>query len=347
VWTSAAKVAANQGEGAVMKILVTGASGFIGGRFARFALEQGLSVRVNGRRAAGVEHLSALGAEFIQGDLSEPALVQQLCRGVDAVVHCAGAVGVWGRYEHFYQANVSVTENVVDACLKQKVRRLVHLSSPSVYFDGQAHIGLREEQLPKRFSDHYGKTKFLAEQHVFAAQEFGLEVLALRPRFVTGAGDTSIFPRLINMQHKGRLSIIGNGLNKVDFTSVHNLNQALMSCLQAAGPALGQVYNISNGAPVPLWDVINYVLRKLDLPPVTRHLPFGLAYAAAALNEGVCNLLPGRPEPTLFRLGVAVMAKDFSLDISRAREFLGYEPTVSLWRALDEFCAWWLAQHPR
>lgn len=329
-----------------MKILVTGASGFIGGRFARFALEQGLSVRVNGRRAEGVEHLRSRGAEFIQGDLADPELAQQLCRGVEAVVHCAGAVGVWGRYEHFHQANVQVTENVIEACLKQKVRRLVHLSSPSVYFDGQAHVGLTEEQLPKRFSDHYGKTKYLAEQQVFAAQEFGLEVLALRPRFVTGAGDTSIFPRLINMQRKGRLSIIGNGLNKVDFTSVDNLNAALLSSLRVGEEALGRVYNISNGAPVPLWDVVNYVLRQLDLPPVTRHLPYALAYGAAALNEGVCRLLPGRPEPTLFRLGVAVMAKDFSLDIGRARQYLGYEPKVSLWTALDEFCHWWQAQHP-
>jgi nucleoside-diphosphate-sugar epimerase len=329
-----------------MKILVTGASGFIGGRFARFALEQGLSVRVNGRRADGVEQLCVRGAEFIQGDLADPELVQHLCRGIDRVVHCAGAVGVWGPYEHFYKANVTVTENVVDACLKQNVQRLVHLSSPSVYFDGQAHVGLREEQLPKRFSDHYGKTKYLAEQQVFAAQEFGLEVLALRPRFVTGAGDTSIFPRLIKMQRKGRLSIIGNGLNKVDFTSIHNLNAALMSGLLAAGPALGQVYSISNGAPLPLWDVVNYVLRQLDLPPVTRHVPYGLAYSAAALNEWVCKLLPGRPEPTLFRLGVAVMAKDFSLDISRAQQYLDYEPTFSLWHALDEFCAWWQAQQP-
>jgi nucleoside-diphosphate-sugar epimerase len=330
-----------------MRILVTGASGFIGGRFARFALEQGLTVRVNGRRAEGVEHLLSRGAEFIQGDLSDPELVQQLCEGVDVVVHCAGAVGVWGTYEYFHQANVKVTENVIDACLKQNVRRLVHLSSPSVYFDGQAHVGLREEQLPKRFSDHYGKTKYMAEQLVFSAQEFGLEVLALRPRFVTGAGDASIFPRLIEMHRKGRLSVIGNGLNKVDFTSIHNLNQALMTCLYVNGDALGKVYNLSNGAPVPLWDVVNYVLRRLELPPVTRRLPFGLAYAAAALNEGFCKVLPGRPEPSLFRLGVTVMGKDFSLDISRAREYLDYDPQVNIWTALDEFCNWWKVQQPR
>lgn len=330
-----------------MKILVTGASGFIGGRFARFALEQGLSVRVNGRRAEGVAHLVKRGAEFVQGDLADPELVQRLCADVEAVVHCAGAVGVWGRYQSFYQANVTVTENVVEACLKQKVRRLIHLSSPSIYFDGRAHVDIKEEQVPTRFSDHYGATKYLAEQKVFGAQEFGLEVLALRPRFVTGAGDTSIFPRLIEMQRKGRLAIIGNGLNKVDFTSMQNLNDALFSALLAAEPALGKAYNISNGAPLPLWDVVNYVLRQMQLPPVTRHMPYGLAYAAAMLNEGVCKLLPGRPEPGLFRLGVAVMAKDFSLNIDRAREYLDYDPRVSVWTALDEFCQWWQAQQTR
>ncbi|WP_236208578.1 NAD-dependent epimerase/dehydratase family protein [Pseudomonas tohonis] len=329
-----------------MKILVTGASGFIGGRFARFALEQGLAVRINGRRPEAVEHLVRRGAEFVQGDLADPELALALCDDVEAVVHCAGAVGVWGSYPHFYQANVEVTENMVEACLKRKVRRLVHLSSPSIYFDGRSHVGIREEQVPKRFSDHYGATKYLAEQKVFAAEEFGLEVIAFRPRFVTGAGDTSIFPRLIEMQRKGRLAIIGNGLNKVDFTSVHNLNEVLLSGLLAAGPALGKVYNISNGQPVPLWDVVNYVLRRLDLPPVTRHMPFGLAYGAATLNETVCRLLPGRPEPSLFRLGVAVMARDFSLDISRARHYLEYDPTASVWSALDEFCTWWKARQP-
>ncbi|MBS7663760.1 NAD-dependent epimerase/dehydratase family protein [Pseudomonas lalucatii] len=329
-----------------MKILVTGASGFIGGRFARFALEQGLAVRVNGRRAGAVEHLLRRGAEFVQGDLGDPELARRLCEDVEAVVHCAGAVGVWGRYEDFHRANVQVTENLVEACLKRRVRRLVHLSSPSIYFDGRSHVAIREEQVPTRFFDHYGKTKYLAEQQVFGAQEFGLEVLALRPRSVTGAGDTSIFPRLINMQRKGRLAIIGNGLNRVDFTSMANLNDALFAALLAPAPALGRAYNISNGAPVPLWDAVNYVLRGLDLPPVTRHLPFALAYGAAALNEGVCRLLPGHPEPTLFRLGVAMMAKDFSLDIGRAREFLDYEPRVSLWTALDEFCQWWKAHHP-
>ncbi|WP_437884121.1 NAD-dependent epimerase/dehydratase family protein [Pseudomonas sp. LRF_L74] len=327
-----------------MKILVSGASGFIGGRFARFALEQGLQVRVNGRRPEAVRHLTNRGAEFVPGDLSDPNLAHQLCRGVEAVVHCAGAVGVWGKYAHFHQANVVLTQNVVEGCLGQGVRRLVHLSSPSIYFDGKSHVGLREEQVPKRIADNYGKTKYIAEQKALEAQEFGLEVIALRPRFVTGAGDTSIFPRLIAMQRKKRLAIIGDGLNRVDFTSMQNLNDALLASLLAPDLALGKAYNISNGAPVPLWDVVNFVLRQLQLPPVRRHVPYAAAYSAALLNEGVCRLWPGQPEPSLYRLGVAVMARDFSLDIARARRYLDYEPRVPIWTALEEFCNWWKVQ---
>ncbi|MCP3751146.1 NAD(P)-dependent oxidoreductase [Pseudomonas sp. SBB6] len=327
-----------------MRILVTGASGFIGGRFARFALEQGFDVRVNGRRAEGVEHLVRRGAQFIPGDLNDPGLARRLCQGVEAVVHCAGAVGNWGRYQDFYQGNVVVTENVVEACLKEHVRRLVHLSSPSICFNGRSQLGITEEQVPRRFHNHYGATKHLAEQKVFGAQEFGLEVLALRPHFVTGAGDVSIFPRLLQMQRKRRLAIIGNGLNKVDFTSVQNLNEALVSALLADEAALGQAYNISNGHPLPLWDVVNYVMRQMHLPQVTRYRSYGLAYSLAAVNEGACLLWPGRPQPTLSRLGTQVMSKDFTLDISRARQFLDYRPSVSLWSALDEFCGWWKAQ---
>lgn len=329
-----------------MRILVTGASGFIGGRFARFALEQGFDVRVNGRRAEGVEHLVRRGAQFIPGDLADPELARRLCQGVEAVVHCAGAVGNWGRYQDFHQGNVVVTENVVEACLKEQVRRLVHLSSPSIYFDGRSHLGIKEEQVPKHFHDHYAATKYLAEQKVFGAEEFGLEVIALRPRFVTGAGDMSIFPRLMKMQAKNRLAIIGNGLNKADFTSVQNLNEALRSALLVGNGALGKAYNISNGAPVPVWDAVNYVMRQMALPQVTRYRSFALGYCVAALNEGACLLWPGRPQPTLSRLGMHVMNKDFTLDISRARYALDYEPKVSLWTALDEFCAWWKAQNP-
>ena len=85
------------------------------------------------------------------------------------------------------------------------------------------------------------------------------------------------------------------------------------------------------------------VMRQMQVPQVTRYRSFGLAYSLAALNEGGCALWPGRPEPTLSRLAIQTLNKDFSLDISRARHYLGYDPQTSLWAALDEFCGWWKA----
>ena len=324
-----------------MRILVTGASGFIGGHFAKAALAAGYRVRINARRAESVAALVAAGAECVQGDLADAALASELCRDVEVVVHCAGAVGAWGSYAFFHHGNVLLTQNIVAACLAQKVRRLVHLSSPSIYFDGQAHIGITEDWLPARFANAYGQTKYEAEQCVMAAAQAGLEVLALRPRFVTGAGDNSIFPRLIAMQQAGRLAILGAGNNQVDFTHVHNLNQALLSALSAGPQALGKAYNISNGQPLPLWDVINYVLKTLDFPPVTKRLPYALAYGAACVNEARHKLWAHSAEPKLTRLSVAVMAKDFSLNIDRARQALQYHPNASVWDALDEFCQSW------
>jgi nucleoside-diphosphate-sugar epimerase len=100
--------------------------------------------------------------------------VRDLCSDVEAVVHCAGAVGLWGRYQDFHQGNVQVTENVVEACLKQRVRRLVHLSSPSIYFDGRDHLGLTEEQVPK-LQASLRRDQIPGRAKVFGAQEFGLE----------------------------------------------------------------------------------------------------------------------------------------------------------------------------
>ena len=86
------------------------------------------------------------------------------------------------------------------------------------------------------------------------------------------------------------------------------------------------------------------MLRQLELPPVTRHVPVALARSLATFSEGVCSLLPGRPEPALTRLAVDMMSRDFSLDISQAREHLDYQASHGLWPALDEFCRWWKAQ---
>lgn len=329
-----------------MRILVTGASGFIGGRFAAHALTQGLQVSCCGRRSAAMQWLTDRGAHCVAGDLLDTDFALQVSADCDAIVHCAGAVGTWGSYQHFYDANVRVTEQVIAAAEQRRIPRLVHLSSPSIYFDGRDHYNLREDFRPPRFFDHYGATKYLADQKVFAAGRQGLEVIALRPRLVIGAGDTSVFPRLLRAHQSGKLRIIGRGDNRVDLTPVENLSQALMLALHAPASALGRAYNISNGEPVAFWPTFNHLLETLGMPPLTRHMPYALAYGLAGIAELKARLTPGRPEPALFRLGMAVMARNFNLDISAARQHLGYEPGLSTGQGIARFADWWQAGMP-
>ncbi len=329
-----------------MRILVTGASGFIGGRFAAQALEAGLEVRCSGRRIEPMDWLARRGAECISGDLGDAEFTARLARDCQAIVHCAGAVGTWGSYQHFHQANVTVTEHMLDSARRNGVQRFVHLSSPSIYFDGKDHRDIREDFVPRRFFDHYGATKYLADQAVFLAGRAGLEVIALRPRFVIGAGDASIFPRLLRAHRAGRLRIVGKGENRVDLTPVENVADAMLLALNAPDAALGRAYNISNGAPVRFWPTFNQLLQRLDLPPLTRHVPYRLAYAMAALAEWRAAREPGQPEPPVSRLGMAVMARDFNLDISAARHMLGYQPGVPTDEGIERFAAWWQAGMP-
>ena len=329
-----------------MRILITGASGFIGGRFARFALEQGLHVRVSGRRGDALEALVKRGAQSLPGNLDDAEFARRLCQGVDAVVHCAGSWSHWGRYQDLYQRNVVLTENIVEGCLKEHVRRLVHVSCADIYGPATHRAALREDGLPRRWRNTPARTRHLAELKVSGAQEFGLETLILRPQWVLGAGDNGLLPRLLELHRRNRLTLAGDGLNTVDMTSVQNLNEALLAALFADDDALGHVYNLSNGHPLPLWDVVNYTLRQLGHTNLTHYRSTAQLQARAALAEAWCRIRPGRPEPRLTCAQVSALGQTLSLDISRARQHLDYRPRVTVWTALDEFSAWW-RQLPR
>ncbi|MBF7142752.1 MULTISPECIES: NAD-dependent epimerase/dehydratase family protein [Pseudomonas] len=327
-----------------MNILVTGASGFIGASFAYYALSQGLAVRATGRRRERLAPLAQSGAEVVEGDLADAAFARRVCQGMDAVVQCAGLGGHWARVADLERANLVVTENIVEACLKEQVQRLVYLSSAQVYERPRTTQPLREDQLPARRRTVQADIRVRAEQRVFGAEEFGLQVLVLRPAPVVGEGEPTFWPGVFGRCAKGRLRILGKGLNTVDFTTQANLNQALLAALYAGEDAVGRVYNIANGAPVPFWDVLNYGLRQLQLPPLRVYAGAGLARFKAGASALACEYWPGRPKPLLLPADIAWMTEDFALDITRARQYLDYQPKASVWAGMDALCQGWRAR---
>ena len=314
--------------------LVTGASGFVGGSLARALRAQGREVRALSR--SPMPDLEAAGAETIRADVADAPAIERACQGVETVFHAAARVGIWGRAEEFERTNIEGTRNVIEACRRHGVHRLVFTSSPSVIFNDRSLAGV-DETLPlgTNFPAHYPRTKAIAEEHALAANDPGrLAVTSLRPHLVWGVGDRNLLPRVVTRARAGRLRIVGDGHNRVDLTHIDNVVDAHILAEAAlardSSPAAGHAYFITNGDPVLLWEWINEVLSRLEVPPVTRRISLGAARRLGGACEGLWSVFRLKGEPPMTRFLAAELAKDHWFDIAAARRDLGYSPRVSM-----------------
>jgi nucleoside-diphosphate-sugar epimerase len=324
------------------RALVTGATGFLGRALALRLKELGLEVTGLGRDRARGQSLVDAGVRFLPVDLGDADAVAAACAGHDQVVHCAALTSPWGRYPDFVTANVTATRHVIAASQKARVRRLVHVSSPSIYVDHRDRLAVREDEpLPARAINHYAATKRLAEDEIDRAHAAGLPVVTVRPQGIFGPGDRAIFPRLIRVAGRGRFPVIGDGENLIDVTYVDNVVDALVQALDAPERALGKKYNITNGEPVSNYALLDRVFTAVGVTYRRVHLPFALAYSAAGMLEAVHRWALRGSEPLLTRYSVCVLAKSRTLDITAARNDLGYHPRVGLDDGVQRFVRWY------
>lgn len=306
-----------------MKVLLTGGTGFLGSHVARRLQSLGHEVTVTGRK---------------EMPLHDAEAVLRFCAGKDQVIHCAGLASPWGEYRLFHEANVVGTRHVVSGCRKAGVSRLVHLSTPSLYFDYTSRRGIKEsDPLPKPVTA-YAATKLEADREV---ERSGLSWVSLRPRAIFGPGDRNVIPRLLGAIRNGKLPLVGGGATHVDLTYVDNVVDAVWLAMTAAEPATGRHYNITNGEPLPLADLVEKVRKALGLQFSVRPIPYRLAYALATLLEAYHKITRPSVEPKLTRYGVGLMGHDQTLDLTEARTRLGYSPRVSLDEGLARFASWW------
>lgn len=329
------------------RVLVTGASGFIGAHVARHLHAVGHEVIATGRDPTRLAMLSAAGMHTRVGDLSRDALLP-LVDGADMVIHCAALSSPWGKRDRFLTANVLATERLLDASLQSGVRRFVHFSSPSIYFRLGDQFNTPEAfEPPRQWINAYAESKWLGEQSVRRAVSAGLSSVILRPRAVFGEGDRAIFPRLLALAERGWFPQIGDGQARIDVTYVANVVAAAEACMRLDVTGDGRAFNITNGEPMPVSELLARLFGTLDLKVRMVPLPRRLAVTLGALAEKVANILPGQPEPRLSRYGVGVLGFSQTLDISAARQQLGYAPSISVADGIDRFACWWKsrAQH--
>lgn len=322
-------------------VLVTGASGFVGGALAHRLLDHGRRIRVACRSA--VPDLQARGAEWTALDLADTAAVRRACSGVSTVFHVGAKVGIWGRYADYRAVNVEGTQAVINGCRDFEVPRLVFTSSPSVVFNG-LELADANEELPygNDIPACYAATKAVAESAVLMADDReGLRTAALRPHLVWGPGDTNLLPRVIERARKGRLRIVGSGRNRVDLTYIDNVVDAHLLAEQTLAErpdsAGGRAYFITNGEPVILWTWINDLLSRLGIPRVEKKMSLTAARRLGAGCECVWSTLGLRGEPPMTRFVASELAKDHWFSIERAERELRYTPRVSMDDGLERF----------
>ena len=324
-----------------MNILLTGSTGFLGFRtLEKLVEESGIkTIIATGRTHKQNRIINNSKIQYILGDLSNEKFVKTLFeKPIDIVINTASLSSPWGTKETFEQANVVTQEVLLKISIQHSVKRFIYISSPSIYYNGNNRYNVNEEvsMLPKSFVNYYAHTKRIAELLLINS---GMDHIILRPRAIIGRGDTVIMPRLIEAHKKGKLKIIGTGNNKVDLTSVSNVVDAILLSVHAEKEALNEAYNITNGTPTYLWESINQVLKELGNEEVSKKIPFAVAYVAAYLAELYSKYI-SKLEPPINRYSVGVLSKNFTLDISKSKEKLKYEPNVSTKQSIKEFVNW-------
>jgi nucleoside-diphosphate-sugar epimerase len=323
-----------------LRAFVTGATGGLGRNLCRRLANDGAECTGMGRDPDAGRWLRDAGVRFAKIDLADTAAMAAAMANHEVVFHCAALSSTWGPAEAFRAANVTGTSNVLEAARRAGVRRVVFVSTPSIYFDFRDRRDIREDDpLPVRPVNAYAASKREAEQIVRGAAAAGADCVTVRPRGIVGPWDQALAPRLARVARRGWIPV-PNRDALVDVTCVANVVDALLAAA-AAGPGIsGRAYNVTNGVPVSVGGLLRDVLDALGLAARLVPIPARPAIAFARLLETIARRTGGG-EPPVTAYSVGLLAYDQTLDIGAARRDLGWEPRQSLADGLAVTGAWW------
>jgi len=323
-----------------MQALVTGGTGFLGGHLVERLVRRGDKVRVLVRPSSDLSLLRSLGVELATGDITDAASVKIAASGVDVVFHAAALASDYGPAAKFRKMNVEGTQNVIDACQDERVPRLVHVSTQSVVFAFDDHLGTDETHpIPARHRDPYSATKAEAERRVLAAHRGSLFTTAIRPHVIWGPRDTTVLPRIEALARRNQLILVGDGSQKVSLSYVDNVVDALLLGAERDG-AGGEAFFIVDREPVEMRHFIGRLCGAVGAPPPRGTVPYGLAFAAGTVLEGIWKLIGKETPPPITRYGVAVLGRNMVFQWEKARRLLGYRPAVDFEEGMRHIAAW-------
>jgi 2-alkyl-3-oxoalkanoate reductase len=321
-----------------VRVLVTGASSLIGTGLATALAARGDEVLCLQRRhVPALDPLDSVSQAL--GDVREPEAVRDAADGADAIVHLAARVGVVGEWEEYRSVNVDGTANVLDAARHHGVRRVVHVSSPSVAHGGEPIVGGgAEAPILGRRGAWYAESKAMAEIRAMEAADGDLGVVAIRPHLVWGPGDTQLVGRIVERARAGRLALVGGGRALVDTTYIDNAVDALVAAIDRVEPGAtcsGRAYVVANGEPRPIRELVAGICAAAGVQFEPRSVPLRAGTAIGAAVERIWPWLGREDEPPLTRFVAEQLGTAHWFDPRPARDDLGWVPRVSIDEGLE------------
>lgn len=320
---------------------VTGGSGFVGGRLIQSLVATGWRVRALARNDAAAKAVTALGAQPVQGDMSNQADLQKGMEGADLVFHVAAMFKLWGKRQEFNAVNVKGMQRLVGAAVAcPTVRKIVYVSAAAVIMGNPKPILRADEtaQTYQRDFAPYSASKAEAEKILLAANRRrpDFETIAIRPPMIWGNG-MPMLDQMAETVRKGQWQWVGGGSQAISTCHVDNLVAALL--LAADGGLGGQAYFVADAEEGTLKSVMNDLLATKGVKANDKSISFGMAWRLAGIMAFVWRLLRLKGEPPLTRQLLQLIGNPFTIRTEKAQRQLGYRPVVSWRSGLDEMAA--------
>lgn len=294
------------------------------------------------RPGSDSRRLQDLSVEVATGDLLDAPSLEPAVAEVEVVYHCAARLGDWGPWSVFETGTVQTTRNLVDACLRGRVSRFLHVSSVAVYGRPRRHADgslLDERDAPGqhfRWWDYYGRAKLAAEQEV---GRLGVAATIVRPTWIYGPRDRVILPRMVDALRHGRVALVGSGDNRLNMVHARDVADGAIAAADAPAGA-GELFNLASQGEITQRQFFDFLAGELNLPRVKRRVPLRVAETFAFLLEAAGRATRRKQAPPVTRSGIALLSRSTMLSSQKAQQVLGWQPRVRIQDGLAETLAW-------
>lgn len=292
-------------------------------------MEAGHDVLALSRSQGSDDKIRALGVEPVRSALGQ--VDPSILHGCEVIVHCAAYVELWGTLDQFWQANVEGTAQLLDVAKQAGVRRFIHIGTEAALFRGQHMRDIDETYpYPKSTPYYYSRTKAEAERRAFKAndRQSGFTTISIRPRTVWGPGDQTVLPEILGMIERGAFAWIDGGGHRTSTTHIDNLVHSVMLALDKGQG--GNAYFFTDDEVVTFKDFFGRLIATQGVEVSAKSVPGFILRGLAFVVETVWRLLRLKSSPPITRFAAAIMSRDCTIRIDKAKAELGFLPVTSI-----------------